>query len=142
MRVGRDTRFMHDALPLFLPIRTRGPVAAARLALPTAVGAEPTPITPPDPPAPLTVDSIDDARLRAILASPLKPGETAVTGYARKERDLATAFATLSVTAAHALRERLATPASADVLAAKFARLASERRTRLLQLLASAALRR
>jgi hypothetical protein len=129
---------MHDALPLFLPIRTRGPVAAPRLALPTAPDAEPTPIAPPDPPATIAVDSIDDARLIAILESPLRPGETAVAGYARKERDLAAVFATLSITAAYALRKRLAAPVSDDTLAAKFARLTIERRTRLIQFLADA----
>jgi hypothetical protein len=134
----RISAVMHDALPLFLPIRKRGPVAAPRLALPTALDTEPTPLAPPEPPVSIVVDALDDARLIAVLESPLKPGETAVAGYARKERDLAAAFATLSITAAYALRKRLASPASDDTLAAKFARLTIERRTRLIQFLADA----
>lgn len=126
---------MHDALPLFLPIRTRGPVAAARLALPTQLDEPPTPLAPPPPPPPVVAD---DARLIAILAAPLRPGETAVAGYARKERELAAAFATLSLTDAFALRKRLAAPASDDTLATQFARLTVERRTRLIQFLADA----
>lgn len=130
---------MHDALPLFLPIRKRGPVAtAARLALPEHLDGEPTPIEVPAPAPPPIVDAIDDAKLIAILESALKPGETAMAGYARKERDLAAAFATLSITAAHELRKRLTVAASTDILAAKFMRLTVERRTRLIQFLADA----
>lgn len=95
------------ALPSFLPLRTRAPVAP-----------------PPE-----------DAFLFAILDAPLKPGETAPAGYARKERELAAAFATLSILASRVLHTRLAHPRSDDVLATKFARLAIERRHRLVRLL-------
>lgn len=127
---------MHDAPPLFLPIRSRGPLAAARLALPTSPDDAPTPLPPPSPPEAQPV--VDDARLLAILAAPLKPGETASLGYARKERELAAAFARLAVVEAYALRKRLASPTADDELAQKFARLTVERRTRLIQFLADA----
>ena len=77
-----------------------------------------------------------DECLVAILDTPLAPGETVMAAFARKERELGTVFAHLSVLESRAMRARLAHPKSGDVLASKFSRLTSERRTRLLAFLA------
>ena len=115
--------------PLFTPMRKRGPIPSG-----TTLEYEPPP-SPPPPPAP---PAIDDAPLLAILDAPLLAGETAAAGFTRKERELAAAFAQLSVLAARGLHMRLANPRQGDALAEKFARLTIERRTRLLDFLADA----
>lgn len=79
-----------------------------------------------------------DAELIAILEAPLQRGETVVAGFARKERELAVAFAGLGIQEARALHHRLATPRSGDVLAESFTHLTVERRNRLLGFLANA----
>ena len=131
---------MQDApsSPMFVParMRSRGPVASVPARVSLQTDAAPAPVVvvaPPPPPA-----SSSDADLIAILDAPLVAGETAAAGFARKERELADAFAKRTVLAAYALRKRLANPASDDVLAEKFARLTVERRTRLLHFLADA----
>ena len=91
-------------------------------------------IRPAFAPRPDTVD----ARLIAILDAPLAPGETAMVGYARKERELGAVFAAMSVFEARAMGARLANPKAGDELANKFARLTVARRTRLLVFLADA----
>jgi hypothetical protein len=84
-----------------------------------------------------TARAVDSALLALVLA-PLRPGETALLGYARKERELRGAFSTLSLLEAHALRGRLEVCRSDDALALAFARLTVDRRTRLLTYLADA----
>jgi len=79
-----------------------------------------------------------DAALLAILDAPLASGETAFAGFHRKEVELRAAFAALPVMEARALHGRLSNPRAGDVLAARFARLTIERRTRLLTFLAAA----
>ena len=85
-----------------------------------------------------TIAASHDARLIAILDAPLHDGEPAHVGFARKERELAAAFSTLPIFDQRALHARLSAPRQGDVLAAKFARLTQERRTRLLNFLADA----
>jgi hypothetical protein len=77
-----------------------------------------------------------DARLLAILDAPLAAGETFAAGYARKEAELGALLAPLAVADARSLHARLSTPRSGDELAAKFARLTTDRRGRLLAFLA------
>jgi hypothetical protein len=84
------------------------------------------------PPAPATLD----AQLTAILDTPLAPGETVMTGFDRKERELGGLLATLSVADCRALHARL--QRSSDPLARTFARLTSDRRIRLMNFLADA----
>jgi len=91
-------------------------------------------IRPPTAPRPPTID----ARLIAILDAPLAPGEGAMIGFARKERELGAMFAQLGVAESRAMGARLATPKAGDELANKFARLTVERRTRLLTFIADA----
>ena len=76
--------------------------------------------------------------LIAILDRPLGKGEPASIGFARKEHDLIAAFAKLTVLEARAIHARLTINAPDDVLAAKFALLTVDRRTRLLYFLADA----
>jgi hypothetical protein len=76
--------------------------------------------------------------LIAILDRPLGKGEPASIGFARKEHDLIAAFAKLTVLEARAIHARLTINAPDDVLAAKFALLTVDQRTRLLYFLADA----
>jgi hypothetical protein len=91
-------------------------------------------IRPPTAPRPDTLD----ARLIGILDAPLELGETATSGFARKERELGAVFATLTVLEARVMQARLATVRTDDELANKFARLTCERRGRLISFLADA----
>ena len=79
-----------------------------------------------------------DAAFIAIIAAPLEWDETAYVGFDRKEAELRTAFAALSVLEARALQSRLSNPRSGDQLAAAFMRLTGERRARLINFLADA----
>ena len=91
-------------------------------------------IRPSAAPRPQTTD----ARLIAILDAPLAPGETTMTGFARKEHELGAVFAQLTVFESRAMHARLANPKLSDELATRFARLTIERRSRLLSFLADA----
>ena len=82
--------------------------------------------------------SISDVQLIAVLDAPLAPGETVQAGYARKENELGTLFARLTILESRALHARLANPRPGDELATKFARLVVERRARLLAFLSDA----
>jgi hypothetical protein len=79
-----------------------------------------------------------DAALIAIIEAPLEPGETTMVGFARKEAELRTAFAGLSVLESRALHARLANPRSGDLLVAAFMRMTGDRRARLINFLADA----
>ena len=124
------------------PTSNRPASAAPRSAAPTTPDAPPLALkqlvlgklqlAPKQP----TVASTLDARLLAILDAPLAPGETAKTGFARKESELLAVLATLPVLDARTLQARLSRPTTTDVLASTFARLTIERRTRLLSFLA------
>lgn len=100
----------------------------------SASGQPSVALRPQEAPRPRTTD----ARLITILDAPLAPGETVMTGFARKEYELGAVFAQLSVFEARAMRARLANPKAGDELADKFARLTIERRSRLLSFLADA----
>jgi hypothetical protein len=79
-----------------------------------------------------------DGRLIAILEAPLAPGETAASGYRRKEEAIGAVLATLSVPESRALFARLTAAHPGDPLAEKLTRLTVERRHRLLAFLAEA----
>jgi hypothetical protein len=85
-----------------------------------------------------TIASSCDAHLAAILDAPLRTGEPTNVGYARKERELAAAFAALPIFDQRALHARLARPKPGDALAVKFGRLVAERRQRLINFLGDA----
>lgn len=84
------------------------------------------------------LSSSKDASFMAILEAPLQVGETTYFGFARKEAELYTEFAKLSVLESRALHTRLSNPRSGDALAAAFMRMTYERRTRLINFLADA----
>jgi hypothetical protein len=79
-----------------------------------------------------------DVALVAILEAPLRAGETAAAGFARKELELRHVLGTLSVLESRALQSRLSYPKAGDVLAQAFQRLTGERRARLINFLADA----
>jgi hypothetical protein len=85
-----------------------------------------------------TIATSHDAHLVAILDAPLRDGEPAHVGFARKERELGEAFGALPIFDQRAMYARLANPKPADQLAEKFMRLTAERRTRLLNFLGDA----
>jgi hypothetical protein len=94
-------------------------------------------------PAPAVAPSLPprgaaDVALLEILVGPLRPGETAVVGFARKEHEVRKTLATLSLLEARALCTRLEACRSDDALALAFARLTVERRVRLLAYLGGA----
>jgi hypothetical protein len=104
---------------------------------PSTVWDGPREIAKPAPP-PRPLSSEKDAALIAILEAPLEFGETAQFGFARKEAELRTAFAALTVVEARALQMRLANPRNGDQLAAAFMRMTRDRRERLINFLADA----
>src|SRR5262249_9897253 len=83
------------------------------------------------------VDAVDE-RLIEILDAPLAMGETAASGFLRKEQAIVTVLATLTVLESRALLARIRTARAGDRLAAKLGRLTAERRGRLLAFLADA----
>jgi hypothetical protein len=87
---------------------------------------------------PAVVASSCDAQLAAILDAELLPGEPALVGFARKERELGEAFAALPIMDQRALHARLGVLRPGDLLAAKFARLTADRRARLVAFLGDA----
>lgn len=112
----------------------RDPPPRSSLASPRPLSAPTIAIRPPTTVVPTTADD----SLIAILDAPLGTTETAFTGFARKEQELGSAFASISVLECRALHKRLSHPAHGDELANKFARLTVERRVRLLTFLADA----
>lgn len=79
-----------------------------------------------------------ELRLRTILQTGIRPGETLNAGYQRLEHELGAQLATLTVLQSRALHRRLANPGPGDALASAFQRLIPPRRGRLLAFLADA----
>lgn len=79
-----------------------------------------------------------EAQILAILAAPALLGETVSSQFQRKEHQLGSIFAALSLAESRALHRRLAIPQAGDALALKFARLVVERKNRLIAFLADA----
>jgi len=79
-----------------------------------------------------------EAQIMAVLAAPAHPGETVSSQFQRKEHQLGSIFAALSLAEARALHRRLAIPQAGDALALKFARMVVDRKNRLLAFLADA----
>ncbi|HEY4175694.1 MAG TPA: hypothetical protein VGM90_02620 [Kofleriaceae bacterium] len=113
-----------------------GPSRSAKPSLTIYVRPPSEPGSPP--PAPPPRAATPDGKLLAILDAPLAPGETAMFGFQRKERELIAALNTLTVAESRALQPRLANPKEGDELANKFARLTIDRRARVLSFLADA----
>jgi hypothetical protein len=74
-------------------------------------------------------------QLRAVIERPAVFGESVNDGFVRKERELAMLFRGLAMPVARALLSRLAEPRAGDPAGDAFARLAAERRRRLLGVL-------
>ncbi len=83
-------------------------------------------------PPPVCAQAVFEARLLAILDSPIMAIETPTQGFDRKERSLGNAFAELSSTDAAELLDRLDVNYTCDALARKFSKLSEERQIRLL----------
>ena len=79
-----------------------------------------------------------DAALIAILDAPLRLGETALIGYARKEAEMLRILASLTVAESRALHARLVVAQPDDPLGGKLARFTADRRNRLVHFLADA----
>lgn len=94
-------------------------------------------LRPPVASAAAPAVSLDD-QLLALLDAPLAAYETALEGFARKERDVREVFASLGILESRALHLRLSNPRGDDTLATRFARLTVDRRVRLLTFLADA----
>lgn len=75
------------------------------------------------------------AELRAVIERPAGFGESVNEAFDRKEREVAALFRALAVPEARALLSRIAEPVAGDSLADAFARLAAERRRRLVRVL-------
>ncbi len=71
-------------------------------------------------------------RILLILRTPQEPGETVEAVFCRRERELAAMFQALAPVEADELLHRLSGPRVGDPVAMGFARLAPERRQRLL----------
>lgn len=132
-------------------IAGRGVAAASYTAIPVTAPAPLevcAPVVPhpaPSPPArgaPLlspavAADAVDE-RLIEILDAPLAMGETAASGFLRKEQAIVAVLATLTVLESRALLARIRTARAGDRLVEKLGRLTAERRGRLLAFLADA----
>lgn len=102
--------------------------AATHPAPPAATGGNPRDALPPE----------IEHRLRTILETGIRPGETLNAGYQRLEHELGAQFATLTVLQSRALHRRLGNPNPSDALAIGFQRLIPARKGRLLAFLADA----
>jgi hypothetical protein len=91
---------------------------------------------PKAPAQPLS--SPKDASFIAVLLAPARDGESAHFAFARKEAELYSLFAELTVMESRALHARLSNQRSGDELAAAFMRMTYERRARLINFLADA----
>jgi hypothetical protein len=103
---------------------------------PRGYGPPSPPKSNPRPPSPHA--NTRDESLLALLEAPLHSGETAHAGFMRKESELRTAFAALTIIESRALHARLSNPRTGDPLAAAFMRLTIDRRVRLINFLAGA----
>lgn len=74
-------------------------------------------------------------QLREVIERPSAYGESVNEGFVRKERELSALFRALAAPIARALLSRLADPLAGDPAADAFARLAADRRRRLLVVL-------
>lgn len=74
-------------------------------------------------------------QLRAVIERPPVFGESVNDGFIRKERELAMLFRGLAMPIARMLLSRLSDPRAGDAAGEAFARLAAERRRRLLGVL-------
>jgi hypothetical protein len=93
-------------------------------------------ITPPRVEPTLSTDL--ERTLIAILTADREAGETIEMRYKRKEHELGSAFAGLTLVQARALHARLLAAREDDVLALHFGRLIEARRVRLLAFLVMA----
>jgi SpoVK/Ycf46/Vps4 family AAA+-type ATPase len=125
------------------PPSTQEPVAVARGSQPRV---EPIGISvwraPPDPGRPPSdgarVGSTTERTLLSLLTGSSTPGLTISAEYSRREQDIRTLFASLSVVEARALHRRLTILQDGDALGTHFMRLSADRRMRLIAFLGDA----
>ena len=107
-----------------------------KLQLDGSIWTPPHTTTRPPLPEP-SLDALHEP-IATIVLRPLALGETVMVGHARKEGELRDLFAQLSILEARALVHRLERARADDPLYALWARLAPDRRARLLGFLADA----
>ena len=115
------------------PAGAAGPKRPVR-AMGSSSGAAPGSHTAPRASEPTIVD-----QLRAVIERPAAFGESVKEEFDRKERELAGLFRALGLGDARSLLARLADPVAGDPAGDAFARLAADRRRRLLSVLDHAA---
>lgn len=116
-----------------------GAPAGPRVSTTASPGASPGVLRPAHSTRPSITSPADvDWRILSILESPLAIGETALAGFSRKEAELRTLFASLTVSEQRALQARLSNPRTGDPVATHFARFTADRRHRLITFLADA----
>lgn len=116
--------------PPLLRLVAAGPFVAPPPAL------DPDPVVAPAPSPP--VHTAHDDAILATLATTSDVGESAQALYRRKEHLLGALFATLTVSEAMALHQRLSTLDPGDAVCVQFGRLVADRRERLLAFLETA----
>lgn len=112
-------RYFAVALSIPVPVRESAPTLRLRR-------------TPAATKPPSCADAVLEAKLLAILDSPIAAIETPTQGFDRKERALGNVLSELPARDAEALLARLAINFTCDSLARKFHKLSEERRERLL----------
>ena len=124
---------------------------ATRRDAPARTWTEPQPSTPPAEPSARSVATAmhraphavalapeNERAITTLLDEPVAIGETIEAHSRSKERRLGELFARLSVIEARVLHKRLSMPEPGDPIAARFSRMITERRNRLLVFLADA----
>jgi hypothetical protein len=99
--------------------------------------SESSEVKQPKPAAP-ELSSPKDASFIGVLLGPSLDGESAHFAFARKEAELYSLFAELTVMESRAMYARLSNPRGGDELATAFMRMTQERRARLIHFLADA----
>jgi len=128
----------HAVLVLTTPGAAPTTAPSSLVSTPAATPAPAINVGPALAPPVSDVSPEHERDILAVLDAPATIGEAAASLFRRKEHELRTVFARLSVPESHALDKRLSSPNADDAIAARFSRLVVERRSRLIAFLADA----
>lgn len=106
-----------------------------------APDADPQPAHVPAPVAASTASVSLEREILSVLEESPIPGERTAEAFRRKEHLVGNLFAALSVEDARTLHRRLSCPSKTDLIVTQMARLAPDRRARLIAFLGDARLR-